>query len=51
MVSSEMPEILGMSDRIVVIKDGTIVHEEQNHPGLTADDLLAYAFGVSEKVS
>lgn len=51
MVSSEMPEVLGMSDRIAVVRGGQIVHEEKNRPGLDADELLSHAFGVSTKVS
>lgn len=50
-VSSEMPEVLGMSDRIAVVRGGQIVHEERNHPGLDADKLLSHAFGVDIKVS
>ncbi len=46
MVSSEMPEILGMCDRIAVVRGGTIVHEESNRPDLEADALLTHAFGV-----
>ncbi|MCU6763656.1 Ribose import ATP-binding protein RbsA [uncultured Roseburia sp.] len=49
MVSSEMPEILGMSDTIAVVRNGQIVHMEENREGLSADDLLQYAFGVSEE--
>lgn len=48
MVSSEMPEILGMSDRIAVVREGRIVHIEENRKDLTSNDLLEYAFGVSK---
>lgn len=47
MVSSELPEILGMSDRIIVVKDGTIVHE-QPREGATQEELMKYAFGLAK---
>ncbi len=50
LVSSEMPEILSMSDRIMVVREGEIVYEcrgdEAEH-----EELLAYAFGVHEGVA
>lgn len=49
MVSSEMPEVLGMSDRIAIVRGGKIVHEERNRPGLDADQLLSHAFGVNSQ--
>jgi ABC-type sugar transport system ATPase subunit len=45
MISSELPEILGMSDRIMVIRDGYKVGEYL--PGeVTQEDLMRAAFGV-----
>ena len=41
MISSELPEVLGMSDRILVMKDGEVMGEIQNHPGLTQESLMA----------
>jgi len=46
MISSELPEILGMSDRIAVLRGGTIVgvlHRAQ----ATQQDILALALGHS----
>ena len=43
MVSSELPEILGMSDRIIVMKEGRLVGEVENGPGITQEDILALA--------
>ena len=43
MVSSELPEILGMSDRIIVMKGGRLVGEVENGPGITQEDILALA--------
>ena len=44
MVSSELPEILGMSDRVVVMRQGRIVGRYQGE-GLTAEQLVAAATG------
>ena len=44
MVSSELPEILGMSDRVVVMRQGRIV-DRFDRPGLTAERLAAAATG------
>lgn len=45
MISSELPEVLGMSDRIIVVREGRLVadvpHEEANQ-----ELLLKYAFGT-----
>ncbi len=43
MVSSEMPEILGMSDRILVMRKGHLVGEIDNTPETTQADILAMA--------
>ena len=44
MVSSELPEILGMSDRVIVMRQGRIV-DRFDRPGLTAETLAAAATG------
>jgi rhamnose transport system ATP-binding protein len=44
MVSSELPEILGMSDRVMVMRQGRIV-DRCNRPDLTAERLAAAATG------
>ena len=46
MISSDLPEILGISDRILVMKEGEIVGE-LHHSEATEDNILAYAAGVS----
>ena len=48
MISSELPEVLGMSDRILVMRDGRIVGELKNEPGLTQEDVMAIAMGSEE---
>lgn len=46
MVSSEMPELLGMSDRILVIHQGCLAGEF-NHEEATQEKILAAAMGVN----
>ncbi len=43
MVSSELPEILGVSDRIVVMCEGRVTAELENRD-LTEEDVIQYAF-------
>lgn len=46
MVSSELPEILGMSDRIIILKEGNIVKEFDNeNKSITQEDVMIYAAG------
>jgi ribose transport system ATP-binding protein len=45
MISSELPELLGMSDRIIVMRDGRIAGELP--AGATEEDVLALAVGVA----
>ncbi|WP_157019050.1 sugar ABC transporter ATP-binding protein [Mesorhizobium xinjiangense] len=45
MVSSELPEILGMSDRIVVMREGRMVNIYDND-GLDAETLVRAAAGI-----
>ena len=46
MVSSELPEILGMSDRVVVMREGRIAAVYDNH-GLDAVTLVQAAAGIA----
>lgn len=43
MVSSELPEIIGISDRIIVMCEGKVTAELDND-GLTEEDVIKYAF-------
>jgi rhamnose transport system ATP-binding protein len=47
MVSSELPEVLGMSDRIVVMREGRIIGVHDNKD-LTAETLVMAAAGIGE---
>ncbi|WP_380058257.1 sugar ABC transporter ATP-binding protein [Falsihalocynthiibacter sp. SS001] len=47
MVSSEIPEILGMSDRVIVMREGRMVAELAGD-ALTPETLVRHAAGISE---
>jgi len=44
MISSELPEILTLSDRIYVMREGTIVHE-LDAPTTTQEEIIGFAAG------
>lgn len=49
MVSSELPELMGVSDRIIVIREGEVAGEFERSQ-FSQEDIMACAFGVqSEK--
>lgn len=48
MVSSELPEIMGMSDRIVVMNEGRIIKIVENNDELTPAKMLVIAAGITE---
>ena len=41
MISEEIPELLGMADRIIVMKDGAVSGEFMRDPSLSEEDLIA----------
>ncbi|MFM8892569.1 MAG: sugar ABC transporter ATP-binding protein, partial [Planctomycetia bacterium] len=43
MVSSELPEVHGMADRILVMRDGRIAGELDNRPGVTQEAVMRLA--------
>ncbi len=45
MVSSEIPEIVGMSDRIIVMREGRIA-AELDHKDITPETLVSHAAGI-----
>ena len=45
MVSSEIPEILGMSDRVIVMREGRIA-AELDRAGMSAETLVRHAAGI-----
>lgn len=46
MISSEMPELLGMSDRIYIMRDGGVVVEIKDRAEMTQKNVLEYTIGV-----
>lgn len=46
MISSELPEVLGMSDRVVVMYEGRVMGEVESEDA-TQEKVLAYSFGHS----
>lgn len=48
MISSETPELLGMSDRVIVMHEGRVTGEF-NRDELNQDELMAYAIGEGGK--
>lgn len=47
--SLELPEVLGISDRIYIMREGQIVGELQNDEMLNSDRIMVYAVGISDK--
>ena len=48
MVSSELPEVLGMSDRIIVMREGRVIDTLENI-GLKPETLVRLAAGIAEE--
>lgn len=48
MISSEMPEIIGMSDRVIVMREGRITGELQKNE-LSEENLIKLSMGVKNK--
>ena len=49
MVSSELPELLGMADRIYVMNEGHVVAELQNDGSVTQEEIMGYILRDSNK--
>jgi methyl-galactoside transport system ATP-binding protein/inositol transport system ATP-binding protein len=49
MVSSELPEIMGMSDRIMVMHQGKVTGIIENTKDLTQEELMSYATATVEE--
>lgn len=50
MVSSELPEVVGMSDRVLVMREGQLVGELDSSAGkeITQENIMHYAIGAAE---
>ena len=42
MISEELPELIGMADRILIMKDGQIAKEFARSPELTQEEIVQY---------
>jgi ribose transport system ATP-binding protein len=53
MISSELPEIVGMSDRVLVMREGHLMGEVGGATGeaITQENIMAYATGVKQSSS
>ena len=49
MISSELPEVMGMSDRIVVMHQGKVTGILENNKSLTQEELMAYATNTADE--
>ncbi len=50
LVSSELPEVMGMSDRIMVMHEGRVTGIVDNDESLTQEKLMAYATGTAGEI-
>ena len=51
MISSELPEVLGMSDRILVMHEGRIAGEIMDPASATQEDVMKLATGSTGEVA
>ena len=42
LISEELPELIGMSDRILILKDGKLAKEFERNENLKASDIIQY---------
>jgi len=49
MISSELPEVMGMSDRIMVMHQGKVTGILENSKDLTQEELMAYATNTADE--
>ncbi|MDR2740554.1 MAG: sugar ABC transporter ATP-binding protein [Treponema sp.] len=49
MISSELPEVMGMSDRIMIMHQGKVTGIVENTKDLTQEELMAYATNTVEE--
>ena len=47
LISSDLPEVMGMSDRVMVVRGGEIVAEHQRN-GATAEQIMGEMFGITQ---
>ena len=42
MISEELSELIGMADRLIIMKDFQVTHQVERNPGLQQTDLIEY---------
>lgn len=47
LISSDLPEVMGMSDRVMVVRGGEIVAEHERN-GATAEQIMGEMFGITQ---
>lgn len=47
LISSDLPEVMGMSDRMLVLREGRIVGEHRKDDGTTSDQVMSEMFGLT----
>jgi len=47
-ISSELPEVIWLASRVLIVRDGTIVGEIKNKNEITQDHVMQYATGVKD---
>ena len=48
MISSEMPELIGMSDRIYVMSEGKLTGEITDRNDMTQEKIMSYALSIKK---
>lgn len=51
LITSDLPELVGMSDRVLVMKSGEIIKELKNKEDITQENILSYAAGGKKETS
>lgn len=46
LISSDLPEVMGMSDRMLVLREGQIVGEHLRGDGTASDEIMSEMFGI-----
>lgn len=51
LISSDLPEVMGMSDEIYVLRGGNIVGKHSRDDGTTADTIMSEMFGLTSNLA
>jgi ABC-type sugar transport system ATPase subunit len=51
LISSDLPEVMGMSDRVLVLREGNIVGCHSREDGTTSDQIMSEMFGLTTNVN